>query len=849
MRRFLVGLGAACIVLLVSACGGGGGGEGGGGALSFSPSTLTANVAAGTSATLTVRATAADPSIFTGTVYIYIVDSQQVLSGGVELAQINTTTFSATLHSSATLGVGRHQGSFQVQLCKDANCAAQYPGSPVALPYDLNVAPGPLKATPGSSTSASLHWGGAAPADVSVTVNGPNATWSATTPASWLKVTSGTGTGGGSFSVGFVPLGLAVGEYTDTVTVRSADGQTVALPFKLTILPTQFVISGGVPTFTAINGTEIAPQDLSFSLDSGASSAWSASSPAAWLGLSPVQGTTTPATITLKPDSIRGDLQSGTHTTDIWLSSAGVVSKTVTTQLTLIAPTLSLSTQTITLGGPKGRDLVSPQSVTLSLNTGPNAWPWTLSQLPSWLSSSAQSGTVSQAGTPLAFSVNLANVVPGSATGHLRAWAMVNADGAGADLLVNLNADQHRLLVSEWGVGLASTPNGTLLSRTVQVSDNFGGTLAWSATSDSPWLTVTGSGSTGGSSGLTLSADPASLPSADVSYANVTVSSAAAGVSPAVIRVALWKDTNSAPAMTKLPLGYSNLAVDTIRPYVYVNSGGSDVDIYNAYTAQKMATVYGIGAALGQMSVAPDGGHLYVLDTAARSMAVVDLTTRMTTQWPLDKAVNAATTVLAIRPNGVEVVLVGDGTAYTAARSLGPTRLPDARAATPDGRYVFSLGGRYGIDYSAMSGGMLFVSFLNGLESDSGGNLRDVAINKQGTRSYEASGGGMNNVPGRYRCAVTDAVAGTLIGALPGGDAYPNNVEVTNDGRAICGISGAYVSSDFWVHSPAGALLQGYKVAGYARALKDGQMVVTPDGFVVVALTDDPLIAFVPIGP
>jgi hypothetical protein len=147
-----------------------------------------------------------------------------------------------------------------------------------------------------------------------------------------------------------------------------------------------------------------------------------------------------------------------------------------------------------------------------------------------------------------------------------------------------------------------------------------------------------------------------------------------------------------------------------------------------------------------------------------------------------------------------------------------------------------------------MSGGMLFVSFLNWLDADSGGTLRDTAVNKQGTRSYEASGGGMN-VPGRYRCAVTDAVSGILIGALPGGDAYPNNVEVTNDGRAICGIAGWYTASDFWVHSPAGALLQGYKIAGYAKAMKDGQMVVTPDGLVVVALTDDPLIAFVPIGP
>ena len=142
MRRFLAGLGVVCVALLVGACGGGGS-EGSAAALSFSPSTLTANVAAGTSATLTVRATATDPSNFAGTVYVYIVDSQQVLSSSVELARVDATTVSATLHTSAALGVGRYQGSFQVHLCKDASCAAQYPGSPVPLPYDFTVTSGP----------------------------------------------------------------------------------------------------------------------------------------------------------------------------------------------------------------------------------------------------------------------------------------------------------------------------------------------------------------------------------------------------------------------------------------------------------------------------------------------------------------------------------------------------------------------------------------------------------------------------------------------------------------------------------------------------------------------------------
>ena len=484
----------------------------------------------------------------------------------------------------------------------------------------------------------------------------------------------------------------------------------------------------------------------------------------------------------------------------------------------------------------------------MSLNTGTNSWPYALSGLPAWLSTSTPAGSVNQSGTTVSVSPKTGSVTPGSSSATVAVTATVNGDSVVLPLTVNLNADQRRLLPSEWGVALASTPTGTALSRTLTISDNFAGTLTWTASSDAAWLAVTSSGSTAGSSSLVLSADPATLPSGVVSYANVTVSTATGGVDAAVIRVALFKSASGLAAITKLPVSYTNIVADKIRPYVYANDGGTTVDVFNAYTAQKVTTIANVGAALGQMSVAPDGSRLYALDTAARAMAVVDLATlAKTATWTLDAAVDHSTSVLAIRPNGVEVVLVGDATGYVEGRSLGYTRISGQLVATADGRNVFTLGARYSIDYSAMSGGVLFVNVLNYLNGNSGGNLRDVAVSKDGTHAYEASGGGVSG--GGYFCASIDGVTGTYVGALPGGSNYPNNVEVTNDGRPICGISGWYSASDFWVHSPGGALLQGYKVAGYARALKDGQMVVTPDGFIVVALTDDPLIAFVPIGP
>jgi len=508
-------------VSLLAACGGGGGGDSGTALLSFTPSTVTANVASGTSATLTVRASTGNPSLFSGPLYVYVVDSAQVLLPGIELAQVDSRTMSATLHTSPALAAGRHQGTFQIQLCNDASCTSQIAGSPVPLPYDLTITPAPLQAAAASATAASVHRGGSLASPVAVSVSGPSLGWTATTTADWLQITGGSGTGPGSFSVAYLTPTLAEGSYSSVVTVRASDGQTVTLPFTLEVLPTGFAVDGGVPTFTAINGAPIAAQTLGFALDNGVASAWTATTSANWLLASPLAGTT-PAVVTLQPDPSRGPLASGEHSAELVLSAAGVPDKRVTSRLTLNPATLSAPATALTFGGPKGRDLAA-QTLAVSLNTGTNSWPYALSALPNWLSTTTPTGSVGQAGTTLALAPNPASVVAGSSTAVVSMNATVNGDTVQLPLTLNLNADQRRLLASEWGVGLASTPTGSVLSRTLTISDNFAGTLAWTATSDSAWLAVTAAGSTAGSSSLVLSADPASLPSDTVSYANVTV--------------------------------------------------------------------------------------------------------------------------------------------------------------------------------------------------------------------------------------------------------------------------------------------------------------------------------------
>ena len=136
---------------------------------------------------------------------------------------------------------------------------------------------------------------------------------------------------------------------------------------------------------------------------------------------------------------------------------------------------------------------------------------------------------------------------------------------------------------SSAGVAFASTPTASVLSRKLWVIDNFGTSAPWTATSDSPWLTVTPSG-TSDATALTLTADPATLPVGETSIATVTLSSP--GLAGATIRVGLWKDAVDAPAQAVVPgVDALGMARDPVSPFVYVVDGTDRIQVFNAHTA------------------------------------------------------------------------------------------------------------------------------------------------------------------------------------------------------------------------------------------------------------------------
>ena len=347
---------------------------------------------------------------------------------------------------------------------------------------------------------------------------------------------------------------------------------------------------------------------MTFEVDSQAVVSWQASASQSWLSVDPANGST-PASVTLQVDPFGNALASGSYTADVTLRSTGIADKVVPVSLNLVRATLSASANSVTLGGAKGRDW-SSASVPFALNTGNRSWTWSLGAMPSWLTSSVAGGSVSSSGDALVLTPDAMQVQPGSVSGAVTVTAQVNGDTVQMPLTVNMNADQRRLVPSSYVLALSSMSDGATLGRGITMRDNFGTGLQWQAQSDASWVHVSPVGSTDGAPQLQITVDQTSLPDQALSLARVTVSSPTAGVESAVIRVAMWKDTNGASSLVSLPSNYSHLAADKLRPYVYANANGASIDVYNVHSGQLVGTISNAGVALGEMSISADGSYL-----------------------------------------------------------------------------------------------------------------------------------------------------------------------------------------------------------------------------------------------
>lgn len=668
-------------------------------------------------------------------------------------------------------------------------------------------------------------------------------------PETWL-IGQMTGSGS-SFELMLSVNGqAAVGEHVAHLLVGAVDKDgnvlnTAALEVHYTVIARLWATTWTLG-FSGINGADAPPAQQIQVQGEGLS--WTAASADAWIHLDSSSGTGAGAIQVAVDDA---GLASGHYEGSVVVTAVDGQTRTVPVVFDLTSTALTVSSTSLGFGGDNGRD-GSGRTLQLSLGTEGNAYQWELSDVPDWLSPSIIRGSVDDVPQTITFTPNLGTLTPGNHSANMLIRAYVNGDVISQQIAVTSKVDSHRLYASEDGAAFTSTPGWSRLTRTVQINDNFNRATPWTAVSDAAWLTVTGSGTAGAN--LVMTANPASLAADSLSTATVTVSSSDPTVSEKVyLKVGLWKGS-STPSANVVVSGtaYKYLANDAIRPYVYATTGGSSIDVYNVYTGTKVQTISAVGNAIGSMVVSSDGQRLFAVDEGFKRVAVINLasmtkTSTLATSGPTYGGYSC----IVPRITGVAVLVCSDRTAFRVAdgkqigdgtgpqfnmtAALAGSRIYDINAGlSPSG------GSYYATDYSVIDGGKFLARFVSGAEM--GSNGQDIAVSPDGATVYTASGAPY----------VFNTYSGSdmgQIGHLPEGDAYPNNVEVGSDGRVAGGISGWYSTWDIWLYNAGGAIVGRYKVAGYARSLLQKQLVFSGDATILITLTDDPRLVFIPIGP
>jgi hypothetical protein len=855
------------IAALLAGCGGGGGGgsAGNGGgttappaaspALTFTPASVTGSVVAGTSLTVSVSAAVTRPGDFTNAnVTAQVVDGAGILLPNMQLVQDSASQYHAVLQTAPSLAPNNYKGSFSVRLCRDSACSSQFPGSPVALPYDITVQPAgsaTFSAVPAMPLNATQQSGGAAPASVPVAITSAGS-WSAASGATWLKLSAASGSGNATLTVSYDATGLAAGSYNTELSISSGSS-LVTLPATLTVLQPTLTLDQGSLTFTAINGAPIASQIVALDTDTKITTRWQASSNTAWLSVSPASGTT-PATAVLTVDPTVGKLASGSYPGSITIKPTGLADRTLPVTLNLTPATLQTSVATIALGGTYGRDFSSTQvaqQLKMTLNTGANSWPWSFDFVPTWVSTPTAGGTINSAGISTTFKALPATAPQGTTSSSVTASAKVNGDTIRATVALVLNKDEHKLLPSETAVAFVSTPTWSKMTRTITVSDNYGTFGGMSATSNQPWLVAAVSGNQ-----LTITADASQLLNDTLSNGTITLAALDPDAkAPEPIRVALWKGTAAPTAASSTSLPYTNVVTDAARPYAYAHNGGAYIDVYNVYTGQKEGSITGFSAHLGDMAVSPNGDLLYVVDIDNGRISIVDLVARtISDQLPLAAAGTAATRIKLIRPNGVGMLVLSDGQVYLTANNSRLANLPlsgGTLAASADGkRVVQQTEGAatiqhttVSVDYAALGGGTLFAAKLASASHGSPGTQgQDLWLSADGARVIYAAGSPKS-------CTVMDGANLGIVGYLATGTATPNNVVVLLDGRIVCAGAAAGNSNDVYLYDSTGSrLVQQYKLFS-GKSLLPRQLAASGDGWILAGITSDGTLTFLPIGP
>jgi hypothetical protein len=636
----------------------------------------------------------------------------------------------------------------------------------------------------------------AQPADVRIpiTVTGSavaaiGAAFIGQTPPPWLFVNiEGTGRNL-TLVLRATDTSLNAGRYTSTVTIGSADQAGTVLTTR-EVQITYDVVIGMVVTATPQNtsfvfGSSLTTTQVNVSVGAPGKS-WTITSNQAWLPVpAGVQQGDANLALTLNGAGT-GQAPGGTAVAQLIVqNTAEPIDRHVLTINAAIVPPLPIVSVTpVVLGGTTGLRPLS-QQLNVSLDTGTNVHPWTLtldtSQSPGWVASDVSAGNVSAVQhATVTLSAGSSIGAPGNYSGTAHFDVTVQNQTFRTSVPITLKWHGQRLVPEYAGIAFSSFPSGLRpATRTLSIRGSRGvSNVPWTAVSDQSWLSATQTGVTGGN--LVLVANPAGLAADQLHLAQVTLSSTSAGIERnETVRVGLWiGSTNPVNVdLSPLPSFPFAFAVNPVEPYAYVLYDG-EVHVYNVYSGTEIDVFSGGfehsdgGTTFPtSMDVSSDGSTLYVANgLTARVLAVNAATGNLLATWQSTNGfgIPSDSQLRYTRTNGYPVLWTPFGDQSTVVIDLeagAPVQLTRTgfqlfqkfeplRVLTPDGGRMFTIDSgstttslsQFTTDFGVLGGRTLEINLANGSSTGTGGFVRELCISASGTRLYAHNMGSLQEL-------------------------------------------------------------------------------------------------------
>jgi hypothetical protein len=719
---------------------------------------------------------------------------------------------------------------------------------------------------------------GAQPADVRIpiTVTGSavavmGAAFVGQTPPSWLSVNiEGTGRNL-TLVLQANNTFMNAGQYTSTVTIGSADSASNILSTQ-EVRITYDLVAGMVVSATPLNnsfvfGSSRTTQQVDVSIGAATGKSWTITSNVPWLSV-PAGTQQGDANLALTLNgAATGTAPGGTAVAHLTVQNTAqsIDRHVITVNAQILAPLPVLSVNPVQLGGFTGLEALS-QQVEVSLNTGTNVHPWTLTldtaQSPGWVVSDVSAGSISETQhSTVTFGVGSAIGAPGNYSGNAHFDVTVAGQTFRTSIPITLKWHGQRLVPEQLGVAFSSFPSGLRPgTRTLRVAGSRGvNDAGWTAVSNQSWLTATPAGVTGGN--LVLTANPMGLAADQLHVANVTLSSTSANIErDETIRVGLWVGSaNPDPGIdVSLPAAPFAFAVNPVEPYAYLLIDG-EIHVYNVYTGAELPTFTGGGAfvhgnAATSMDVSSDGSTLYVANGATAQVLTVNAATGniLGTYQSANQFGNPSDAeVRYSRANGYPVLWTpfGDSTVVMDLEAGAPVQqtrfgsplfhnYENIRALMPDGSRLFTVRGattstsvsEFTTAFGVLGGRTLEINVAAGTSTGGGGFVRGMCVSNSGSHLYAHDLGTLGevaiDVEPRPSPRVLPHPADTSVQAL---DCHWN-------GRLYVGISTFSVPQDnVLVFDAAGNNVDSFlsgpddtgTVVGYLKLSGDGRRVIS----------------------